>query len=116
MMLITLLLFAIFYILWPRARKSKRIDSIPSLSMVLMPLEDTNKRTKRFSAATQKRFQRALVLKDRRTFLLQCATLFPRVVPLAVTMHSLAIFNLPNGNVHLGQDIYQIFEHLANLF
>src|SRR5690606_31397381 len=40
----------------PRARRSASTASIPSLSIMRMPLEETRRRTKRFSASTQKRW------------------------------------------------------------
>lgn len=46
---------ALAYTFWPLARISTSILSIPSLSIIRMPLVDTRNLTKRFSDSTQKR-------------------------------------------------------------
>ena len=65
--------------------------SIPSLSMVRMPLVETRSLTKRFSDSTQKRWVCKLGENRRRVLLFACETLLPVTGFLPVTIQTLDI-------------------------
>src|SRR5579863_8443781 len=73
----------------PRARMSWTTASSPNLSMMRMPLEDTRRRTKRFSLSSQNRWVCRFGRKRRRVLLLACETLFPVAGAFPVTWQTL---------------------------
>ena len=70
---------------WPRARSSASTVSIPRLSIIRIPLDDTRSETKRFSDSTQKRWLWRLGKKRRRVRFFACETLLPVTGRLPVT-------------------------------
>src|SRR5690606_18810661 len=75
----------------PRARRSARTTSMPTLSMVRRAWVDTRRRTQRFSLSTQKRRDCRLGRKRRLVLLLACETWLPTIGPLPVTWHTRAM-------------------------
>src|SRR5690606_34513189 len=69
----------------PRARKSPTTFSMPSLSMMRMPFDDTRSLTKRRSLSSQKRCVCRFGRKRRRVLLLAWETLLPVVGRFPVT-------------------------------
>src|SRR6185312_10074414 len=68
---------------------SSTTASMPSLSMVRMPLEETRRLTKRFSLSSQKRWVCRFGSQRRRVLLFACETLLPVVGALPVTWQTL---------------------------
>lgn len=79
------------YQIVPFFRKSAKTASMPFLSIIRMPLDETRNRTQRFSLSTQNLWCCRLGRKRLLVLLLACDTLLPTTGRLPVTWHILVI-------------------------